>query len=137
MKKIIVACLVLLPELLMAGTDCTIKEFPDHYLVECIGDEIAKPVSSVSSALAKPAAASVQASTNAQPDSSNQSGATTYSNITAGSTENRVNVPPNTAVQGQKEDTLAAKPALSRKNTARIEAQQMKELKRRAQAEVM
>ena len=43
MKKIIAAGLVLLPQLLFAGTECSVNEYPDHYYVYCLGDEISGP----------------------------------------------------------------------------------------------
>lgn len=49
--------MVLLPQLLFADTDCWVKEYPDHYLAVCTGDEKAEPVPRQSPAMAQPAAA--------------------------------------------------------------------------------
>jgi hypothetical protein len=38
MKKLLTAGMVLLPQLLFAGTDCRVKEYPDHFLAICDGD---------------------------------------------------------------------------------------------------
>ena len=43
MNKILLALMVLFPQLLMAGTDCWIKDYPDYTMLTCIGDEFFEP----------------------------------------------------------------------------------------------
>ena len=57
MKTIIVAVMVLLPQLLFADTDCWVKEYPDHYLAVCNGDEKLEPAPNQPSATGQPTAA--------------------------------------------------------------------------------
>ena len=49
MKRIIAVGMLLLPQILHAGTDCRFTEFPDHYDAVCIGDEKAGPTPLASS----------------------------------------------------------------------------------------
>jgi cell pole-organizing protein PopZ len=38
-RKYLLACMVLLPSIVMAATDCQVIEYPDHYDAVCVGDE--------------------------------------------------------------------------------------------------
>ncbi len=61
MKKIIVAVMVLLPQVLFAQTDCWVQEYPDHYLAVCNGDGKAeRPVPNQSPATRQPTTATQQ-----------------------------------------------------------------------------
>ena len=55
MKRIIAGVMLLLPQILHAGTDCRVREFPDHYEAVCIGDEKAGTVPAKSTTTSQPA----------------------------------------------------------------------------------
>lgn len=44
MRKYILAGMVLLPSMVIAGTDCRVVEYADHYDLVCVGDEKSGPV---------------------------------------------------------------------------------------------
>jgi len=55
MRKIVLAMMVVLPQLLFADTECWVEEYPDHYVAECTGDEAPDPVTLQSLFAAQPA----------------------------------------------------------------------------------
>jgi len=124
MKKIIALGIVLVPQLLFAGTDCSVKEYPDHYLAECAGDEKAVYVPGQSAVPVKsPLLQDNQVQRSTQQPSSVASSVT----VPAATQQ----APP----EQLKEANTDQKPTLSRRNQAKIQAAHMKELKRKAQLE--
>ncbi|GFO59678.1 hypothetical protein GMST_20030 [Geomonas silvestris] len=122
MKTFLTAGMVLLPQLLFAGTDCRVKEFPDHYLATCDGDSKGAAVQPLPEQ---------QRSSNPAPEPQ-----------PAGAPAPAPAVPPATGPQAtgspgteQAEvpaplDPAAAKPAISQRTRDKQRVERMKEIKR-------
>jgi hypothetical protein len=121
--------MVVFPHLLFAGTDCSVKEFPDHYLATCIGDEKAVVGSQQTLDSSKPATA-----TNSQnPETT---AGIPYQPVQMSTFTSSPKVDQQKeSITNRTEESSEQNPTLSKRNRAKIEAIHMKELKRKAQEE--
>jgi hypothetical protein len=140
MKKIIgimMTGILLMPQLLFAGTDCWVKEFPDHYLASCVGDE--KSVPGLQQKVVTPQAILPPDGQNTEKTTNRQSEQIPTAH--SASTPSASTPPSSTSVKEVnlplKEEVQEQNPALSKRNRAKIEAMQMKDMKRKAQEEIM
>jgi hypothetical protein len=155
MKKFIlisVAGMVLLPHLLFAGTKCSFKEYPDHYLATCIGDE--KAVSGSQQTLSSTKQSTAQNEQNPDTtvttpyqtdqlpdyisspkvDPQKESFNFQSAQLSNFSSSPKVDPQKESIITGNQEPS-EQNPTLSKRNRAKIEAIHMKDLKRKAMEE--
>lgn len=133
MKTIIVTLLLLIPIQLFAATDCRIIEYTDHYLAECIGDEKAIPLPLQSSSMVQQTMPASSQNEGKQVDRQPQPASLTYSAATTSVAAQNASIKSPDGVQNGQ--PVQRQVVLSKRNIAKIEAAQMKELKYKAQVE--